>query len=138
MNEGRSLFFPTVGTRPTPPLPRASDAITATAVCEPSAAGTNSSPWPLPNSPTVSQVTQGTFADANEKRDWRIYADFAQVLMSEARRLYAGEELDEPSVAMARDFIGGEMQRGPRLLREAPTRPAAPSGSSPSSMVAIS
>ncbi|HEU4885392.1 MAG TPA: IS4 family transposase [Longimicrobium sp.] len=41
-----------------------------------------------------SQVTRSTLADANEKRDWRIYADFAQVLISEARRLYAGEELD--------------------------------------------
>ena len=40
------------------------------------------------------QVTRSTLADANEKRDWRIYADFAQVLISEARRLYAGEELD--------------------------------------------
>jgi hypothetical protein len=39
-------------------------------------------------------VTRSTLADANEKRDWRIYADFAQVLISEARRLYAGEELD--------------------------------------------
>ena len=39
-------------------------------------------------------VTRSTLADANEKRDWRIYADFAQVLISEARRLYAGEALD--------------------------------------------
>jgi hypothetical protein len=41
-----------------------------------------------------STVTRSTLADANEKRDWRIYADFAQVLISEARRLYTGEELD--------------------------------------------
>jgi hypothetical protein len=39
-------------------------------------------------------VSRSTLADANEKRDWRIYADFAQVLISEARRLYAGEPLD--------------------------------------------
>jgi hypothetical protein len=39
-------------------------------------------------------VTRSTLADANEKRDWRIYADFAQVLISEARRLYAEEPLD--------------------------------------------
>lgn len=38
-------------------------------------------------------VTRSTLADANERRDWRIYADYAQVLMSEARRLYAGEAL---------------------------------------------
>jgi hypothetical protein len=30
---------------------------------------------------------------ANEKRDWRIYADFAQILIHEARRLYASEPL---------------------------------------------
>lgn len=35
--------------------------------------------------------TRSTLADANEKRDWRIYADFAQVLIHEARRLYAEE-----------------------------------------------
>jgi len=38
-------------------------------------------------------VTRSTLADANERRDWRIYADYAQVLISEARRLYAGEPL---------------------------------------------
>lgn len=36
-------------------------------------------------------VSRSTLADANEKRDWRIYADFAQVLIAEARRLYAGD-----------------------------------------------
>jgi hypothetical protein len=29
-------------------------------------------------------------ADANEKRDWRIYQDFAQVLIAQARSLYVG------------------------------------------------
>ena len=38
-------------------------------------------------------VSRATLADANEKRDWRIYADFAQVLIHEARRLYTGESL---------------------------------------------
>ena len=38
-------------------------------------------------------VTRSTLADANERRDWRIYADYAQILISEARRLYAGEPL---------------------------------------------
>jgi hypothetical protein len=37
------------------------------------------------------RVTRSTLADANEKRDWRIYADFAQGLISEARRLYVDE-----------------------------------------------
>lgn len=39
-------------------------------------------------------VARSTLADANERRDWRIYAEFAHVLIAEARRLYAGEPLD--------------------------------------------
>jgi hypothetical protein len=38
-------------------------------------------------------VSRSTLADANERRDWRIFADFAQVLIQEARRLYSGESL---------------------------------------------
>jgi IS4 transposase len=34
-------------------------------------------------------VRRATLADANEARDWRIYAEFAQRLISRARRLYA-------------------------------------------------
>jgi len=37
------------------------------------------------------RVSRSTLADANESRDWRIYADFAQVLIPEARRLYRDE-----------------------------------------------
>jgi hypothetical protein len=37
------------------------------------------------------RVTRTTMADANEKRDWHIYADFAMVLIGEARELYAGD-----------------------------------------------
>ena len=33
-------------------------------------------------------IPRSTLADANEKRDWRIYADFAQVLIKQARELY--------------------------------------------------
>jgi len=44
-------------------------------------------------------ASRSTLADANERRDWRIYADFAQILISQARRLYVGEpfgvDLDE-------------------------------------------
>jgi len=36
-----------------------------------------------------SRVSRSTLADANESRDWRIYADFAQSLIAIARRLYA-------------------------------------------------
>jgi hypothetical protein len=38
-----------------------------------------------------SRVLRSTLADANEGRDWRIYADYAQSLIGIARRLYAGE-----------------------------------------------
>jgi hypothetical protein len=38
-------------------------------------------------------ISRSTLADANEKRDWRIFADFAQSLIQEARRLYSGESL---------------------------------------------
>jgi transposase len=39
------------------------------------------------------KVSRSTLADANESRDWRIYSDFAQVLIHEARRLYIDEDL---------------------------------------------
>jgi len=38
------------------------------------------------------KVSRSTLADANETRDWRIYSDFAQVLIHEARRLYAEDD----------------------------------------------
>ena len=38
-------------------------------------------------------VRRSTLADASERWDWRIYAEFAQRLIAQARRLYAGEEL---------------------------------------------
>jgi len=37
-------------------------------------------------------IARSTLADANEQRDWRIYGDFAQVLIAEAKTLYAGED----------------------------------------------
>ena len=36
-------------------------------------------------------VARSNLGDANEKRDWRIYRDFANALIVEARRLYAGD-----------------------------------------------
>lgn len=36
---------------------------------------------------------RSTLSDANEQRDWRIYADFAQALIRIARPLYAEEDL---------------------------------------------
>jgi hypothetical protein len=50
------------------------------------------------------RVSKSTLAYANENRDWRIYADFAQVLIHIARDLYAnddfGVELDETVYAL--------------------------------------
>jgi hypothetical protein len=40
------------------------------------------------------QVSRSTLADANRAHDWRIFADFAQVLIGRARKLYANEPLD--------------------------------------------
>jgi hypothetical protein len=49
-------------------------------------------------------VARNTLAHANETRDWRIYADFAQILIDIARPLYAnddfGLELDETVYAL--------------------------------------
>ena len=39
-----------------------------------------------------SKVSRNTLANANQVRDWRIYADFAQELIKTARRLYANED----------------------------------------------
>jgi hypothetical protein len=50
------------------------------------------------------KVARSTLADANESRDWRIFADFAQVLIRIARPLYAhdpiGVELDQSLYAL--------------------------------------
>jgi IS4 transposase len=50
------------------------------------------------------QIARSTLADANEVRDWRIYADFAQVLIAEARPLYQNEnfgvELENTAYAL--------------------------------------
>ena len=40
-----------------------------------------------------STVAHSTLADANSARDWRIYADLAQTLITRARRLYADEPI---------------------------------------------
>jgi hypothetical protein len=49
-------------------------------------------------------IARSTLADANENRDWRIYADFAQVLIHTARGLYLhdgfGLELDQTVYAL--------------------------------------
>ena len=56
-----------------------------------------------------SKVSRNTIAHANETRDWRIYADFAQVLIKIARELYAEEdfglELDQTVYAFDSTII---------------------------------
>lgn len=42
-----------------------------------------------------SRVSRNTLANANEVRDWRIYADFAHILIDKARRLYADEDFGQ-------------------------------------------
>jgi hypothetical protein len=50
------------------------------------------------------RVRKSTLADANDTHDWRIYADFAQVLIAQARPLYTtepmGVELDQSLYAL--------------------------------------
>ena len=50
------------------------------------------------------KVSRNTLANANQVRDWRIYADFAQILIAKARKLYAddsfGVELDQTVYAL--------------------------------------
>jgi len=49
-------------------------------------------------------IARSTLADANENRDWRVYADFASVLIRTARKLYAadsfGVELAQTAYAL--------------------------------------
>jgi IS4 transposase len=88
----------------------------ATRGCARSLVGTNFSPWRLPNwtyreslrdievclaahqrklyhAGFSGPIKRATLADANEKRDWRIYRDFAQSLIQIARPLYADADL---------------------------------------------
>ena len=50
------------------------------------------------------RISKSTLADANEKRDWRIYSDFAQILINRARHIYQndpfGVEINETVYAL--------------------------------------
>ena len=50
------------------------------------------------------EIKRSTLADANEARDWRIHAEFAQRLIVQARKLYAGDrfgiELENTTYAL--------------------------------------
>jgi len=49
-------------------------------------------------------VSRSTLSEANEKRNWRIYADFAQILIHKAKKLYINEpfgvDIDETVYAL--------------------------------------
>jgi hypothetical protein len=55
------------------------------------------------------KVSRNTLAHANQVRDWRIYVDFAQILIGRARRLYAndsfGVELNQTAYALDSTLI---------------------------------
>ncbi|MES2356646.1 MAG: IS4 family transposase [Pseudomonadota bacterium] len=50
------------------------------------------------------EIKRSTLADANESRDWRIHAEFAQCLIAQARKLYIGDsfgiELENTTYAL--------------------------------------
>lgn len=59
----------------------------------------------LYHSGVKSNIKKSTLADANEKRDWRIYAEFAQLLIQEAKELYKDDnnfsvDIDEIAYAL--------------------------------------
>ncbi len=51
-----------------------------------------------------SKISRSTLADANNNRDWRIYSDFAYILINQAKELYRDDkffkELDETVYAL--------------------------------------
>jgi hypothetical protein len=51
------------------------------------------------------RIAKSTLADANEKRSWQIYADFAQILIAKARTLYSNDSfgIDLKNAAYALD-----------------------------------
>lgn len=55
-------------------------------------------------------MPKSTLAEANEKKDWRIYQDFAQVLIRQAKEAYKGQklrlDLDEMVYAFDSNTIG--------------------------------
>jgi len=63
-----------------------------------------SSPTKLYHMGVGGRVSKSTLADANERHDWRIFADFAQIVIGRARTLYMddpfGEELRQSAYAL--------------------------------------
>ena len=57
-------------------------------------------------------VRRSTLADANETRDWRIYAELAQRLIAQAKWLYAGDDLE---VDLPRTVYALDSTHAPRI-----------------------
>ena len=51
------------------------------------------------------RLARSTLADANDAHDWRIYADFAQVLIRIARPLHASDLLDQVATQELRFIV---------------------------------
>lgn len=71
-------------------------------------------------------VSRTTLADANERRDWHIFEDFGQVLISMAQKLYRNEPLAielkqplfaQPLTSVFRCFLGQNSVRPRHLSR---------------------
>ncbi len=54
-----------------------------------------SSPAKLYHMGIRGKVSRSTLADANQQHDWRIFADFAQIIIGRARALYVGDPFGE-------------------------------------------
>jgi hypothetical protein len=63
------------------------------------------------------RISRSTLAEANEKRDWRMYADFCQIMISQARSIYANEdfgiEIKQPAYALDSTTIDLCLSLGP-------------------------
>ena len=71
------------------------------------------------------EIAKSTLADANESRNWRIFGDFAQVLIKQAQKLYSGEStgidfaqtayaLDSTTIDLCLSFFPGQNSVRPK------------------------
>ena len=68
------------------------------------------------------EIKLAMLADANETRDWRIHAEFAQRLIAQARRLYAGDSLGLELENKAYALDSTTIDHSPSLFPWAPFR----------------
>jgi len=76
-----------------------------------------------------SRISRSTMADANQRRDWRIYADFAHILIRRSQACQTGREKrkkhEDPCFQglFDRGAGGGPGERSGEVERFAPLRP---------------